>query len=98
MMATTPFPMRHEELVPDRGPTDEQLAALRHYERLPYLFADAPEGMERAVQDLCDMGFMQIHPLSTSGRLAGLKLKGRAFLAQYENISREASDRLFMKM
>lgn len=97
MTITTPIPMRHAELVPDRGPTEEQMQALRHFARAVFPI-DTPEHLLRAVSQLCDMGFMELDPLSTQGNRARIKLKGMAFLEYAAHLGKEDADRKFMTM
>lgn len=98
MMITTPIPARHAELVPDRGPTDEQMQALRYFARAIFPGYDTPPHLLPAVTQLCDMGFMAFDPLCVEGNRAYIKLKGMAFLEYAAHLNREKADHKFMTM
>lgn len=98
MTITTPIPSRRAELVPDRGPTEEQMQALRYFARAIFPGYDTPPHLLHAVTQLCDMGFMAFDPLCVEGNRAYIKLKGMAFLEQFPYMEKWESDRKFMTM
>lgn len=59
---------------------------------------DTPPHLARAVSQLCDMGFMELDPLSTLANRARIKLKGMAFLEFAAHLNREEADHKFMTM